>query len=186
MHEYPPILRGTEAQQIAALREYLVRLASRNDTAAAPGVRSPVPAADRRLPAQYGQTAAAARSTKTYDAETDWEELKARTGRLRSLIVKTAEELSELDELLSVQILSSEGNIFKNGEVATRLRAVVRRGDDDVTDSLPDSAFRWTRVSADREADARWNARRFGAGRSLSLTGDDVDGRATFFCEVEL
>lgn len=26
MYEYPPILKGTEQQQIAALRDYLVRL----------------------------------------------------------------------------------------------------------------------------------------------------------------
>ena len=34
MYEYPPILTGSEQQQLLALRDYLVRLAKSLDTAA--------------------------------------------------------------------------------------------------------------------------------------------------------
>lgn len=77
MYEMPPILQGSEKEQLAALRDYLVRLARSLDAAAEAPLSVSVPAAS--VPA------AAARKE---------------AGELRSLIVKTAERVEHSVEIL--------------------------------------------------------------------------------------
>ena len=79
MYEYPPILKGTEQEQLAALRDYLVRMTrslraaeSAAETAGDGAARPAVPAA------AAPQTAAAQRQE---------------AGELRALIAKTAQRL---------------------------------------------------------------------------------------------
>ena len=86
MIEYPPILSGSERRQIAALRDYLVRVARSLDTAEQ--AAQPAAASARTSP-QSGAVSAQA------------EETRRETGQLRSLIVKTAQAL---DSRLGEQI----------------------------------------------------------------------------------
>ena len=81
-------------------------------------------------------------------------------------------------------ISSSNGNIFKNGNIQTTLYATVFSWDENITDTLDDNQFIWTRVSDDTEADAAWNADHFGGTKSIEITSDDVEVRATFFCDL--
>lgn len=81
-------------------------------------------------------------------------------------------------------ISSSNGNIFKNGVISTTLYATVFSWDENVTDSLDPNQFIWTRVSADTVSDAKWNADHAGGTKSVEITSDDVDARATFFCDL--
>ena len=81
-------------------------------------------------------------------------------------------------------ISSSNGNIFKNGEISTVLTAVVYSWDEEITDTLDDNQFIWTRVSDDSDADAIWNAAHFGGTKSITITKDDVKVRATFYCDL--
>lgn len=84
-----------------------------------------------------------------------------------------------------VRIDSSNGNIFKNGEITTILSAVVFHGDKDVTEDLSPGQFLWTRVSADEFADAIWNEEKEkNRSKQIEVTGSDVYGRATFFCTI--
>lgn len=84
-----------------------------------------------------------------------------------------------------VRIDSSNGNIFKNGEITTILSAVVFHGDKDVTEDLSPGQFLWTRVSADEFADAFWNEEKEkNRSKQIEVTGSDVYGRATFFCTI--
>lgn len=85
---------------------------------------------------------------------------------------------------LMLQIVSSNGNIFKNGDINTVLSAVVYSGTTDVTDEYDNNAFIWTRVSADTDADAAWNAAHAGGTKQISITTSDVYVRATFFCDL--
>lgn len=81
MYELPPILRGSEREQLAALRDYLVRLARTLDAA-------------QSAPLSTSASAAAA-------PETGLAAARRETGELRSLVVKTAERVERHVERLS-------------------------------------------------------------------------------------
>ena len=86
--------------------------------------------------------------------------------------------------MLRLVIISSNGNIFKNGNVKTLLSAKVYSWDEDITDTLDANQFIWTRVSEDTEADNVWNEQHFGGEKSVVITGADVKVRATFYCDL--
>lgn len=88
------------------------------------------------------------------------------------------------ENALTLQIVSSNGNIFQNGNISTVLSAIVWSGSVNVTDSFDTNAFIWSRVSEDEEADSRWNSAHAGGAKSIEITGEDVDRRATFFCDL--
>lgn len=85
-----------------------------------------------------------------------------------------------------VNIMSSNGNIFQNGSVSTTLTAYVIKGDTDITDSVPASRFSWKKESNNADTDKIFNETHIGHGHVLTLTPDDVWGRATFNCIVSL
>ena len=92
MYELPPILTGTEAQQIAALRDYLVRIARQeNGETAAAGTT----AASLAARGQDGQSAAA---TPTAATDVGLADMRATAGRLRALIVKNTQGLGQLED----------------------------------------------------------------------------------------
>ena len=90
----------------------------------------------------------------------------------------------ENKKMYRLVISSSNGNIFKNGVISTTLYATVFSWDENVTDSLDPNQFIWTRVSADTVSDAKWNADHAGGTKSVEITSEDVDARATFFCDL--
>ena len=101
-------------------------------------------------------------------------------------VVETNERIDEINEkkMYRLVISSSNGNIFKNGNIHTTLSATVFSWDENITDELDENQFIWTRVSADTEADERWNEEHFGGSKSVEITSEDVDVRATFFCDL--
>ena len=90
----------------------------------------------------------------------------------------------EQQKMYRLVISSSNGNIFKNGNIQTTLYATVFSWDENITDTLDDNQFIWTRVSEDIDADADWNAAHFGGAKSIEITSEDVNVRATFFCDL--
>lgn len=90
----------------------------------------------------------------------------------------------EQQKMYRLVISSSNGNIFKNGNIQTTLYATVFSWDENITDTLDDNQFIWTRVSEDIDADADWNAAHFGGTKSIEITSEDVNVRATFFCDL--
>ncbi len=101
-------------------------------------------------------------------------------------IDKVSDRVSTIEDqkMYRLVISSSNGNIFKNGNISTTLYATVFSWDENVTDTLDANQFIWTRVSEDTEADAVWNADHFGGSKSIEITSDDVEVRATFFCDL--
>ena len=83
MYEMPPILRGSEREQLAALRDYLVRLA-----------RSLERAAEAPLNAESASTSVSAAPASALAAA------RGESGELRSLVVKTAERVEHSVEQL--------------------------------------------------------------------------------------
>lgn len=70
-------------------------------------------------------------------------------------VTKVSDRITEIEEqkMLRLVITSSNGNIFKNGNIATTLSAEVYSWDENITDSLDPNQFIWTRVSDDADAD---------------------------------
>lgn len=98
----------------------------------------------------------------------------------------TITKLYDGEDAYSVQIYSSNGSNFINGDIATMLRAKVFKGAKEITDTLPDNAFNWFRVSDNPEGDAVWSQQHEGAGKSVVISDEDVYRRATFECEVQI
>lgn len=82
-----------------------------------------------------------------------------------------------------VEILSTNGIIFKGGKISTTLKANVYLGSDNVTNLIEPSRFKWMRVGMNGEADLIWNAAHVGV-KEVPITKDDVYQRATFLCEI--
>ena len=83
-----------------------------------------------------------------------------------------------------LQVVSTNGGVFKNGNVSTELQAKVWHGTEEVTTHFNANDFRWTRVSADAAGDVRWNNEHYGGAKTVAITTADVQVRATFFCTL--
>lgn len=83
-----------------------------------------------------------------------------------------------------VDIISSNGLVFKNGVIDTWLIAVVYHGNKDVTEELDSNRFRWTRISRDQASDIIWNNKYFGGSKEIKLTIEDIYMQATFQVEI--
>ena len=92
---------------------------------------------------------------------------------------------TENDIAWKLEIISSNGNIFKNNIIDTVLSARVYKGKKDVTDELPASSFRWKRTSINSIRDAKCNDADGIGVKSITITREDVNQRATFTCEVD-
>ena len=93
------------------------------------------------------------------------------------------DEINE-QKMYRLVISSSNGNIFKNSNINTTLTATVFSWDENITDTLDPNQFIWTRVSDDAEADKEWNDKHYGGVKSIDITKEDVNIRATFFCDL--
>lgn len=104
----------------------------------------------------------------------------------QNLLNGTKQELDSVKNniVYKVEIFSTNGGVFKNGNSNTTLEARVYHGMKDVTDTINASKFRWTRVSVDRAGDDIWNANNIGGKKSVAITPVDIKGRATFNCEI--
>ena len=101
-------------------------------------------------------------------------------------VTKVSDRVTEIEEqkMYRLVITSSNGNIFKNGNIATTLSAEVYSWDENITDSLDPNQFVWTRVSEDADSDKLWNAAHYGGAKKITVTTADVKVRATFFCDL--
>lgn len=119
-----------------------------------------------------------------WDLETG--EVVLRAYATTETVEQVSDRITTIEEqkMYRLVISSSNGNIFKNGNIQTTLYATVFSWDENITDTLDDNQFIWTRVSDDPDADAVWNADHFGGAKSIKITSDDVAVRATFFCDL--
>ena len=83
-----------------------------------------------------------------------------------------------------VEVLSTKGNVFKNGQVDTILEAVVYYGPDNITEEVQASQLIWTRSSANEDADAAWNEAHKGGAKTITITQADIFMKASFKCDL--
>lgn len=89
----------------------------------------------------------------------------------------------------TVVIESSNGDVFKPGQTfETLLSARVFKNDEEVTDDIPASKFKWTRVSYSPQPppndDSTWNQTYSSGYKSITISISDVWQRATFHCDI--
>lgn len=95
-------------------------------------------------------------------------------------------ELYDGEDAYSVQIFTSDGNNFINGNISTTLTANVYKGAKEITETIPDNLFCWKRTSLNADGDAVWNEQHIGIGRHLTISDEDIFRRAMFTCEVTI
>jgi len=117
--------------------------------------------------------------TSGVDMDKRMDEVEARTVALDEDITDAMNNI-----VYKVEIISSNGNVFKNGAFSTILEAKVYRGAIDVTDTMDASRFRWKRISSDIDGDNSWNTSHFGGAKQITITPADIYVRATFNCEI--
>lgn len=125
--------------------------------------------------------------SKLYDADTgDLTVLTQTVNGINLRVSSTETTVTELQDTVpyKVDIISTNGVVFKSGDIVTTLIARVYRGDEDITDTLNAALFKWTRVSDDTVGDEAWNASHFGGIKQIVVNTDDVLRRATFFCKL--
>lgn len=81
---------------------------------------------------------------------------------------------------IMVYIDSTGGTIFKNKNISSILTARVVQGTEDITSSIV--RFRWYKRDANGNIDDSWT--RIYTGNSIAISADDVNGKATFYCEA--
>jgi hypothetical protein len=89
------------------------------------------------------------------------------------------------EDAITLVVVSTNGNIFRPELTDTILEARVYQAGEEITDQYDASRFRWTRKSDDSAADDVWNSAHYSTGgKSIQITDEDVEKRATFFCEL--
>lgn len=83
-----------------------------------------------------------------------------------------------------VSLTSTNGTIFKNNVIDTELKAQLFYGEKEITHELSNDCFVWTKRDSDGNEDTVWNRIHEGIGPNISITHEDVQGRATFKVEV--
>lgn len=95
-------------------------------------------------------------------------------------INSTVDNIVSKKNLYRIEIISSNGNVFKNGNIKTTLSLRLYNFDKNVTDEFNASRFRWSRVSDDKEGDDAWNQSHYGGTKEVDISAEDVRVRATF------
>lgn len=85
-----------------------------------------------------------------------------------------------------VELVSSNGTTFKNGLIDTEITAIVYKGKENITDTLPKTAFIWTKKDKDGFFDVAWNYEHVGIGNKITVSSFDVVQRAVFTCDLDL
>lgn len=109
---------------------------------------------------------------------------EVRDGQITQKI--TAEVTDQIGEIgiYKVDIISTNGLVFKNDNIATTLIARVYKNNTDITDTINSQYFKWTKINADGTLDTAWNTSHIGGFKQVTITGAEVSQRASFTCEI--
>ena len=99
-------------------------------------------------------------------------------------VQKIENKIQEIDtSLFTYELLNDGTNITEDSNVI--LSANVFNKGEDITDTLEDIAFKWIRQSKDTDGDQEWNDNHQ-ALKSVTLTAEDVDVSAVFYCQITM
>lgn len=81
-----------------------------------------------------------------------------------------------------LELESTGGISFTNGNIDTYINVTLYRGTAIVTDEFDDSNFIWTRQSVDETSDTYWNQNHSTGSKTIHITSADVLKNASFKC----
>lgn len=84
-----------------------------------------------------------------------------------------------------IDISSTNGTVFKNGDISTTLSVVVKKSNVDITDQITDTQVSWERISKDKEGDVIWNNSHKHT-KEVVVTSDDINVKAVFNVYVDI
>ena len=99
--------------------------------------------------------------------------------RLSTLVQERLFDFTSVPFVMTIQ--STDGVVFQNSNIATKLIANVSKMDIQMNSRF---TYRWKRVSKYGTDDAAWNEQHANGSNELSITVNDVDREATFICEA--
>ena len=100
-------------------------------------------------------------------------------------VATTEITLANLVEQIELKVMTSNGNTFKNGNIASTLTATLWRGGKEIDKDGTEFSYIWTKMNDDETPDEHWNADHSYSQKSIRITQEDVFRRATFSCEIE-
>lgn len=86
---------------------------------------------------------------------------------------------------IQVVITSTGGDVFKNGQGSTTLRAVVYQAGAEIDES-GQGTYTWTKYDKDGKIDTAWGTNGSKSGKTLSVSTADVSTKATFMVVVTI
>ena len=100
--------------------------------------------------------------------------------------VATAEvTVTNLVEPITLIVKTSNGNLFKNNLINTKLTATLWRGGKEIDKEGKEFSYIWTKTDDEGNPDEIWNQDHSYSQKSLEITQKDVFRRAQFECNVE-
>jgi hypothetical protein len=120
---------------------------------------------------------------------TSLEEVKKQISiKAKELTDKFQQDLQEAKNDISyhTELHSTAGNQFMNGDISTTVYVVVYKGREDITNTLPTSAFQWKKTDKDGIEDTVWNNSHVGVGSQILIDREDVFRKATFWCDIDI
>lgn len=88
----------------------------------------------------------------------------------------------DMNDPISVEILSTGGAFFKNGVGSSSLTAKVYRAGEEI-DTGGAGSYSWSKYDKDGDLDSSWTIK---TGKTIEVGSADVTAKATFVCDVEV
>ena len=86
---------------------------------------------------------------------------------------------------IKIEIITTNGDTFKNNVIDTTLTAKLYRDDEELDKDGTDFSYTWTKTNEDETPDREWNQAHSRSQKTIRITRVDVFRRATFSCVVE-
>ena len=111
------------------------------------------------------------------------EDIIGQSGKI-DVISGQVDKINE-SKMYRTELVTEGVSIFREKTQRSLVRCKVYSWDDEITDTLPASAFNWHRNSGNTTADAEWDAAHTGM-KTITVSTEDVTDNASFFCEVTI
>ena len=116
---------------------------------------------------------------KITNIESREDTISEKVRRLSTLVQERLFDFTSVPFVMTIQ--STDGVVFQNSNIATKLIANVSKMDIQMNSRF---TYRWKRVSKYGTDDAAWNEQHSNGSNELSITVNDVDREATFICDA--
>lgn len=116
---------------------------------------------------------------KITNIESREDTISEKVRRLSTLVQERLFDFTSVPFVMTIE--STDGVVFQNSNIATKLIANVSKMDIQMNSRF---TYRWKRVSKYGTDDEAWNEQHANGSNELSITVSDVDREATFTCEA--